>query len=87
MTDQDKLVGMDGMGCNEACAQVSVAASSMRVLSLGYDCAADYLSDSERTLTVLALSLSTSKLSWHNLQSSTHGKKSSLSTTKLFNRL
>ena len=48
MPGQDKLVGIGGMGCNEACAQVSVATSSMRRPSLDYDCAAAFSPDSEQ---------------------------------------
>ena len=46
MAGNSQFVAIGGMGCNDVCAQVSVVASSMRVPSLGYECAADYLTDS-----------------------------------------
>ena len=46
MAGNSQFVAIGGMGCNDVCAQVSVVASSMRVPSMGYECAADYLTDS-----------------------------------------
>ena len=42
MAGNSQFIAIAGMGCNDVCAQVSVVALSVRVSSMGYECAADY---------------------------------------------
>jgi len=41
----DKWVGLGGMGCSEVCSKLAIISSSMWIPTVGYECSAQYLSD------------------------------------------